>query len=399
MKKTSPPGKLRQFSFIYVWTSVQHCILHHADDILVFLSEQMGLDWFVCQMCSEKRDCSEAITEFPETALVQQASVYLRPRLRHHAAVSLKRGMHSLHSTGWVSGVLGSEALAGGAWLAALPCLVALPAAPFFAVLADSRGRKTGALCICLSFILSWSLAAWCGARGIWAARVAAGVGAAGAFALAPLYAGGVLSAHTLSLSMAAPPAVLLVSLVWLPETPSYLISDAAKVICWLDGSDFREDLTDAIEQQEVMIRTEPSRRDSDALTPMLMRSRSEGTSEGTERSPPPLPSCAHFLLSAAHGSRRQRRRRRQQLRHRRAKTVSRGWQETAETGSVLCGTALVLGAAVATATVDRLGRKHSASPSSVYTATLVSTCTPGTPTNCGLTKNQLPIEKKIMTT
>ncbi|KAI8432925.1 hypothetical protein MSG28_013831 [Choristoneura fumiferana] len=91
-------------------------------------------------------------------------------------------------STGWVSGVLGSEALAGGAWLAALPCLVALPAAPFFAVLADSRGRKTGALCICLSFILSWSLAAWCGARGIWAARVAAGVGAAGAFALAPLY-------------------------------------------------------------------------------------------------------------------------------------------------------------------------------------------------------------------
>ncbi|KAI8432927.1 hypothetical protein MSG28_013831 [Choristoneura fumiferana] len=358
MKKTSPPGKLRQFSFIYVWTSVQHCILHHADDILVFLSEQMGLDWFVCQMCSEKRDCSEAITEFPETALVQQASVYLRPRLRHHAAVSLKRGMHSLHSTGWVSGVLGSEALAGGAWLAALPCLVALPAAPFFAVLADSRGRKTGALCICLSFILSWSLAAWCGARGIWAARVAAGVGAAGAFALAPLY-----------------------------------------VICWLDGSDFREDLTDAIEQQEVMIRTEPSRRDSDALTPMLMRSRSEGTSEGTERSPPPLPSCAHFLLSAAHGSRRQRRRRRQQLRHRRAKTVSRGWQETAETGSVLCGTALVLGAAVATATVDRLGRKHSASPSSVYTATLVSTCTPGTPTNCGLTKNQLPIEKKIMTT
>ncbi|XP_073962536.1 uncharacterized protein [Choristoneura fumiferana] len=53
---------LLEFSFIYVWTSVQHCILHHADDILVFLSEQMGLDWFVCQMCSEKRDCSEAIT-------------------------------------------------------------------------------------------------------------------------------------------------------------------------------------------------------------------------------------------------------------------------------------------------------------------------------------------------
>ncbi|KAI8432923.1 hypothetical protein MSG28_013831 [Choristoneura fumiferana] len=256
MKKTSPPGKLRQFSFIYVWTSVQHCILHHADDILVFLSEQMGLDWFVCQMCSEKRDCSEAITEFPETALVQQASVYLRPRLRHHAAVSLKRGMHSLHSTGWVSGVLGSEALAGGAWLAALPCLVALPAAPFFAVLADSRGRKTGALCICLSFILSWSLAAWCGARGIWAARVAAGVGAAGAFALAPLY-----------------------------------------VICWLDGSDFREDLTDAIEQQEVMIRTEPSRRDSDALTPMLMRSRIRH-----RRSRRALISCC-LLLTAAAGS------------------------------------------------------------------------------------------------
>ncbi|KAI8432922.1 hypothetical protein MSG28_013831 [Choristoneura fumiferana] len=203
----------------------------------------------------------------------------------------------SCRFTGWVSGVLGSEALAGGAWLAALPCLVALPAAPFFAVLADSRGRKTGALCICLSFILSWSLAAWCGARGIWAARVAAGVGAAGAFALAPLYAGGVLSAHTLSLSMAAPPAVLLVSLVWLPETPSYLISDAAKVICWLDGSDFREDLTDAIEQQEVMIRTEPSRRDSDALTPMLMRSRIRH-----RRSRRALISCC-LLLTAAAGS------------------------------------------------------------------------------------------------
>ncbi|KAI8432921.1 hypothetical protein MSG28_013831 [Choristoneura fumiferana] len=203
--------------------------------------------------------------------------------------------------------------------------------------------------------------------------------------------AGGVLSAHTLSLSMAAPPAVLLVSLVWLPETPSYLISvgrmqDAAKVICWLDGSDFREDLTDAIEQQEVMIRTEPSRRDSDALTPMLMRSRSEGTSEGTERSVcrdlfrhrrsrRALISCCLLLTAAAgSGAGAVNSFGIAVLSHSGHAlpalnltaynitvyngTVSRGWQETAETGSVLCGTALVLGAAVATATVDRLGRK-----------------------------------------
>lgn len=35
---------------------------------------------------------------------------------------------------------------------------------------------------------LSWSLAAWCGPRGVWAARAAAGAGGAGALALAPLY-------------------------------------------------------------------------------------------------------------------------------------------------------------------------------------------------------------------
>lgn len=110
---------------------------------------------------------------------------------------------------------------------------------------------------------------------------------------------------------MAVPPAVLLVSLIWIPETPSFLISigriqvldfssfvlltdgyflynknhiflfkDAAKIICWFDGSDFREDLTDVIEQQEVRIRTsdcygrrEPIRRqDSDTFQPMLKR-------------------------------------------------------------------------------------------------------------------------------
>jgi MFS family permease len=54
-----------------------------------------------------------------------------------------------------VSGVLGNEALAGGAWLAALPCLVALPAAPFLAFLADAKGRKAGAFCICVFFIVS----------------------------------------------------------------------------------------------------------------------------------------------------------------------------------------------------------------------------------------------------
>ncbi|XP_063629148.1 facilitated trehalose transporter Tret1-like [Cydia splendana] len=322
-------------------------------------------------------------------------------------------------STGWVSGVLGREALAGGAWLAALPCLVALPTAPFFAFLADARGRRVGAGGVAATFILSWSLAAWCGPRGVWAARVAAGAGGAGALALAPLYcaeisprtkglaampalsiscgilfafvAGGILSAHALSLSMAAPPTVLLLSLVWLPETPSFLISvgrmqDAARVICWLDGSDFREDLTDAIEQQEVMIRTEPSRRESEALQPMLRRSRSEGTSEGKEqsvcrdlfrhrRSRRALISCCLLLAAAAgSGAGAVNSFAAAVLTHSGHSlpalnltaynftvyngTVSRGWRQTSETGSVLCGTALVLGAAVATVTVDKVGRK-----------------------------------------
>ncbi|XP_022818584.1 facilitated trehalose transporter Tret1-like [Spodoptera litura] len=332
-------------------------------------------------------------------------------------------------STGWVSGVLGSEALTGGAWLAALPCLVALPAAPFFAVLADARGRKAGAFCICVSFIISWSLAAWCGPRGVWAARVAAGAGGAGALALAPLYcaeiaprtrglaampslacscgilfayaAGGVLSAHALSLSMAIPPCVLLVSLIWLPETPSFLISvgriqDAAKIICWFDGSDFREDLTDVIEQQEVKIRTsdcygrrDPIRRqDSDTFQPMLKRS--SGLDSNSEkkreqsacrelfrhrRTRRALFSCL-VLLSAAAGSGAGAvnsfaaavlRHSTHSVPHLNVTaynftmyngTAPRSLFEPSEAGSILCGTALVLGAAVATVSVDKLGRK-----------------------------------------
>ncbi|XP_049879964.1 uncharacterized protein LOC126376541 [Pectinophora gossypiella] len=331
-------------------------------------------------------------------------------------------------STGWVSGVLGDEALTGGAWLAALPCLVALPAAPFFAVLADARGRKAGALCVCVSFILSCSLAAWCGPRGVWAARAAAGAGGAGALALAPLYcaeiaprtrglaampalacssgilfayaAGGMLSAHGLSLSMAVPPAVLLVSLLWLPETPSFLISvgrmqDAAKVMCWFDGSDFQEDLTDVIEQQEVRIRTSDGygrkdmrRQDSDTFQPMLKRvsgldSTSDRRSEQSacrelfrhRRSRRALLSCVVVVCAAAgSGAGAVNSFAAAVLRHS-AHTVPhlnltvynytiyngttpRALFETSEAGSMLCGTALVLGAAVATVTVDKLGRK-----------------------------------------
>ncbi|XP_026727556.1 uncharacterized protein LOC113493752 [Trichoplusia ni] len=332
-------------------------------------------------------------------------------------------------STGWVSGVLGTEALTGGAWLAALPCLVALPAAPFFAVLADARGRKAGAFCICLSFIISWSLAAWSGPRGVWAARVAAGAGGAGALALAPLYcaeiaprtrglaavpalacscgivfayaAGGVLSAHALSLWMAAPPCLLLLALIWLPETPSFLISvgriqDAAKIICWFDGSDFREDLTDVIEQQEVKIRTsdcygrrEPIRRqDSDTFQPMLKRSsgldsnsdkkheqsacRELFRSRGPRRA---LFSCAGVLcVAAGSGAAAVNSFAAAVLRHSTHAvpslnmtaynytiyngTAPRPLFESSEAGSILCGTALVLGAAVATVSVDKLGRK-----------------------------------------
>ncbi|CAB3244954.1 unnamed protein product [Arctia plantaginis] len=332
-------------------------------------------------------------------------------------------------STGWVSGVLGNEALTGGAWLAALPCLVALPAAPFFAVLADARGRKAGAFCICLSFIISWSLAAWCGQRGVWAARVAAGAGGAGALALAPLYcaeiaprtkglaampalacscgilfayaAGGMLSAHALSLSMAVPPSVLLVSLIWLPETPSFLINvgriqDAAKIICWFEGSDFQEDLTDVIEQQEVKIRTsdcygrrEPMRRqDSDTFQPMLKRisgleSNSDKKNEQSacrelfhhRRSRRALVSCVVVLSAAAgSGAGAVNSFAAAVLRHSTHSvphlnmtaynftiyngSAPRQLFDPSEAGSILCGSALVLGAAVATATVDKLGRK-----------------------------------------
>ncbi|CAK1543409.1 unnamed protein product [Leptosia nina] len=334
-------------------------------------------------------------------------------------------------STGWVSGILGNEALTGGAWLAALPCLVALPAAPMFAVLADVRGRKAGAFCIGLSFIFSWSLAAWCGAKGIWAARVAAGAGGAGALALAPLYcaeiaprtrglaampalacscgilfaysAGGILSAHALSLTMAVPPALLLLSLLWLPETPSFLINvgkiqEAAKVMCWFDGSDFREDLTDVIEQQEVRIRTSDSygRRDvvsydSDTFQPMLKRSsglesNSDKRSEKTDkpackelfacrRSRRALISCFVVIGAAAgSGAGAFNSFAAAVLRHSAHQipvlnttaynftiyngTLPRNLFEASEAGSMLCGTALVLGAAVATATVDKVGRK-----------------------------------------
>ncbi|XP_059061306.1 solute carrier family 2, facilitated glucose transporter member 8-like, partial [Achroia grisella] len=333
-------------------------------------------------------------------------------------------------STGWVSGVLGTEALTGGAWLAALPCLVALPAAPFFAVLADAKGRKAGAFCISLSFIISWSLAAWCGPRGVWAARVAAGAGGAGALALAPLYcaeiaprtrglaampalacscgilfayaAGGMLSAHALSLSMGVPPLVLLVSLLWLQETPSFLISvgkiqDAAKVICWFDGSDFQEDLTDVIEQQEVRIRTSECygrreamrRQDSDILQPMLKRS--SGLDSNSEKKADPSPcrelfrkrrarralfSCFVLLCAAAgSGAGAVNSFAAAVLRHSahsvphlnvtaynytmyNGTVMTAPFFETSAAGSVVCGVALVLGAAVATATVDKLGRK-----------------------------------------
>ncbi|XP_053617839.1 solute carrier family 2, facilitated glucose transporter member 8-like [Plodia interpunctella] len=332
-------------------------------------------------------------------------------------------------STGWVSGVLGNEALTGGAWLAALPCLVALPAAPFFAVLADAKGRKAGAFCISVSFIISWSLAAWCGPRGVWAARIAAGAGGAGALALAPVYcaeiaprtrglaampalacssgilfaygAGGMLSAHAVSLSMAVPPAVLLVSLLWLQETPSFLISigrmqDAAKVICWFDGSDFQEDLTDVIEQQEVRIRTSEyygrregiRRQDSDAFQPMLKRSsgldsncdRRSETSACRDlfrhrRSRRALVSCVVlFCAAAGSGVGAVNSFAAAVLRHSTHDvphlnltvynftlyngTVPRRLFDTSEAGSIMCGTALVLGAAVATVTVDKIGRK-----------------------------------------
>ncbi|XP_034826239.1 facilitated trehalose transporter Tret1-like isoform X2 [Maniola hyperantus] len=333
-------------------------------------------------------------------------------------------------STGWVSGVLGNEALTGGAWLAALPCLVALPAAPMFAVLADVRGRKAGAFCICLSFIISWSLAAWCGARGVWAARVAAGAGGAGALALTPLYcaeitpktkglaampalasscgilfaysAGGVLSPHALALSMAVPPTVLMLSLVWLPETPSYLISvgkiqEAAKIMCWFDGSDFREDLTDVIEQQEVRIRISDGfgskevmrRQDSDTFQPMLKRSSGLESNSGKERlekstckelfcdraTRRALASCVAVLCAAAgSGAGAVNSFAAAVLQHSTHTvpilndtaynftiyngTLPRNLFEASEAGSMLCGTALVLGAAVATITVDKIGRK-----------------------------------------
>lgn len=37
-------------------------------------------------------------------------------------------------------------------------------------------------------FQLSWSMVAWCGPRGVWAGRIVAGAGGAGAMSLTPLY-------------------------------------------------------------------------------------------------------------------------------------------------------------------------------------------------------------------
>ncbi|PZC79319.1 hypothetical protein B5X24_HaOG216468 [Helicoverpa armigera] len=191
-------------------------------------------------------------------------------------------------STGWVSGVLGSEALAGGAWLAALPCL------------------------------------------------------------------------------------------------------DAAKVMCWFEGSDFREDLTDVIEQQEVKIRTsewcgrrELRRRESDTFTPMLARAPPAQRQErsackqlfGSRRSRRALASCAVVLSAAAgSGAGAVSSFAAAVLRHSAHPvptlnltaynytmyngTAPRSLFEPSEAGSILCGAALVLGAAVATVSVDKLGRK-----------------------------------------
>lgn len=60
--------------------------------------------------------------------------------------------------------------------------------------------------------------------------------------------------------------------------------------MCWFDGSDFREDLTDVIEQQEVRIRISEGygrkevmrRQDSDTFQPMLKRS--SGLESNSER-------------------------------------------------------------------------------------------------------------------
>ncbi|CAG9131538.1 unnamed protein product [Plutella xylostella] len=213
-----------------------------------------------------------------------------------------------------------------------------------------------------------------------------------------------VASAHALSLSMAAPPAALLLALLWLPETPSFLISigrvqDAAKVMCWFEGSDFREDLTDVIEQQEVRIRTSESygsqkraglcRMDSETFQPMLKRS--SGLESNSEKKTEPsacrelfhnqhsrraLLSCcvllavsagsgagavtsyaASVLQHSAHASAAP-------LNHTASNvtvyngTATRGLFNTSEAASILCGTALVLGAAVAIVTVDKVGRK-----------------------------------------
>lgn len=68
--------------------------------------------------------------------------------------------------------------------------------------------------------------------------------------------------------------------------------------MCWFNGSDFREDLTDVIEQQEVRIRTNDCygnshrevlrRDDSEAFQPMLKRN--SGLDSNSERKS--KPSC-----------------------------------------------------------------------------------------------------------
>ncbi|GBP74364.1 Solute carrier family 2, facilitated glucose transporter member 8 [Eumeta japonica] len=288
-----------------------------------------------------------------------------------------------------------------------------------FRILVDvQRGRQvSGWLC-------AWS------ARGVWAGRAAAGAGGAGALALAPLYcaeiapgnkglaampalaagcgilfaytAGPLLSGQAVTVWMALPPAILLLSLLWLPETPSYLISvgrmqDAAKVMCWLNGSDFREDLTDIIEEQEVRIRTndcygaEPTRTDDDTFQPMLERNgldaisdRKGDTSSCRElffqrRNRRALFSlCAVLCVAAGSGAGAVVNFGAGLLRNSAGHTplaalalghpenlINHNSNNMSQTpwdqwtpGPLLCSVTLVLGAAVALLTLDRLGRK-----------------------------------------
>lgn len=161
-------------------------------------------------------------------------------------------------------------------WLASLPCLTALFISPFWNFAASHLSRKVLILLACLCIILNWSvlLAQSASVVAHYVARFLVGVAASGVVVVVPLYVteisqdsvrgtlgcfftfflnlgfllsyvlGAVASYYTTLLVHVSPSLLFLLFLLWIPESPRYLVEksrfeDAAKSLRWLRGNDF----------------------------------------------------------------------------------------------------------------------------------------------------------------